>query len=271
MSLASDASVSAPEAIVRVRRVVLPTVFILALAGALELFLRLSPASAITLAPPSEIIATLIQSFPILMDNAGHTAREVVVGFALGALLGTLVGVAMSSWPPIHRAIYPNLVAFQLIPKIALAPLFTLWLGVGAPSRIVFTIFLCFFPMTIGAVEGFGATPAYAIKLARSLQTSKWQTFALVRLPFAIPFLMTSLKVSATLAMVGIVVGEFVTAQAGLGYIILFASSAGDARLIFAAFILLSIEGLALYGVVLLLCWLIERWYGAPFGAVENA
>ncbi len=257
-----------PASVRRVRRVALPIVFLALVLGLIELSFRVDPGSSPG-AAPSLIVETLFASLPLLAEHARQTAVEASIGFALGALLGMTIAMLMSIWKPLARALYPNLVAFQLIPKIALAPLFTLWLGVGAPSRVVFTVFLCFFPVMVATTAGVAGAPSYAIKLARSLNASQWQTFAQVRAPFAIPFIVAGLKVSATLAMIGIVVGEFVTAQAGLGYIVLFASSAGETRLLFSALILLCVEGLALYATVVALGWLLQLWYGARFEAVQ--
>lgn len=268
MSSAAIDNVS--ESVAKVRRAVLPVLFVLAVLGLIELWVRLGHVSSAIMAPPSAIIETLIVAFPLLVEHAVHTGTEASAGFVLGSISGIVIALLMTTWQPLTRALYPNLVAFQLIPKIALAPLFMLWLGVGASSRIIFTIFLCFFPVMVATVAGMSAAPAYALKLSDSLRASKWQTFFLVRAPFAIPFIASGLKVSATLAMIGIVVGEFVTAQSGLGYIILFASSAGETRLLFAALILLCLEGLVLYGLVVLLGYFLNRWYGAPFEAPEG-
>lgn len=258
------------DAVIRIRRIVLPLLFIAAVLAYMEASVRIWHVSPLVLAAPSKVFATLMASLPLFLEHAKQTAVEASIGFVLGALSGVVIAMLMSMWQPLQRALYPNLIAFQLLPKIALAPLFTLWLGVGAPSRIVFTIFLCFFPAMVATMAGMTSAPAYATTLARSLKASRLQTFTLVHVPFAVPFIMSGLKVAATLAMIGIVVGEFVTAQSGLGYLIMFASSSGDSSILFAALFLLCIEGLVLYGAVVIAERLVQRWYGAPFEATAT-
>jgi NitT/TauT family transport system permease protein len=251
----------------RAREILLPIGFVAVALGAIEASLRWRGNSDVT---PLAIFSALAEKLPLLVEHAVHTATEALQGFALGCAAGIAIGAAMMMSRRVRQALYPNVVAFQLIPKIALAPLFTLWFGVGAPSRIAFTIFLCFFPILVSTVAGLGATPKTALLLIRSLRGSRWQEFVQIRAPYAIPYVMAGMKVSATMAMIGIVLGEFVTAQSGLGYIVLFASSAGETKLMFSALILLGIEGLTLYGLVLGLEYLLCRRFGSPVSAIDG-
>src|SRR5262249_48320075 len=152
------------------------------------------------------------------------------------------------------------IVLFQLTPKIVVAPLFIIWLGVGSTSTLALAVFLSFFPVLIATLSGLGATPSAALGLCSSLTASGWQTFRHVRLPYALPHLFDGLKIAATMSLTGLIVGEFVAAQAGLGYVVLFASSIGETRLLLAAVALLCLLGLALYGLVAGAQRVVMRW-----------
>jgi NitT/TauT family transport system permease protein len=159
--------------------------------------------------------------------------------------------------------LYPNVVLFQLIPKIALAPLFIVWLGIGFQSRLTFSVFISFFPVVIAALAGLDHVDQSLLRLCRALTASSWQVFVSVRLPHALPYVFSGMKIATTFAIIGVIVGEFITSQAGLGYLILFASSQADTSLILAAITVLCFFGLAFYGIVALL----ERWTRHAFGA----
>lgn len=249
------------------RRIALPILFAAAFLLAWELALRWFPVPEMILVPPSAVWATLWRSLPILLVHAASTMQETVEGFALGAIIGILLGAAITQSQRVGQALYPHIVLFQLIPKIALAPLFIVWFGVGSPSRLAFALFLSFFPVTISTATGLVGTSPDALRLCAALNASKWQSFIAIRLPFAIPSIFAGLKVGMTMAMIGVIVGEFVTAQQGLGYIIMFASSAAETALVFAALALLAVLGLALYGCVVLAEAAAQRWYGAPFAS----
>jgi NitT/TauT family transport system permease protein len=250
-----------------IRRVLLPVAFAVFCLLVWELALRWITVSKMILVPPSAIWRTLGTSYPILLQHMLATTIETLEGFALATVTGVALGTIITASRRIRQALYPNMVFFQLVPKIALAPLFIIWLGVGSPSRLAFAIFLAFFPIAISTASGLVSTNPDAIRLCRSLTATTWQTFIGVRFPFAIPYIFAGLKVGVTMAMIGVIVGEFVTAQAGLGYIIMFASSAGETALGFVAIGLLCVVGLALYGAVGLAELLMKRWYGAPIAA----
>ncbi len=168
-----------------------------------------------------------------------------------------------------RQAIYPHIVLFQLVPKIAVAPLFIIWLGVGPESCLAFAIFLAFFPALVGTVTGLTGTDRNSLLLCRSLTATTWQTFRHVRLPYALPHIFDGMKVGATMSLTGLIVGEFVTAQSGLGYLVLFASSEEETGLVFAAVAFLCVIGLALYGAVALTQYLVMRSLGMPPIATE--
>jgi NitT/TauT family transport system permease protein len=247
----------------RLRRpVLLPLGFALAVLLAWELLCRASRVSPLLLPPPSAVWSVLSNNWGILLQQSVPTTLETAVGFAIATLLGVALAVAITFSAWVREALYPNIVMFQLIPKIALAPLFIVWLGVGSKSCIVVAIFIAFFPVVVSTATGLVVAKPEVLQLCRSLTASEWQMFRLARFPYAMPFVFAGMKVGVTMAMIGVIVGEFITAQAGLGYIIMFASSAGETATVLAAIVLLCGIGLALFGLVALGEMAVQRWYG---------
>jgi len=252
------------------RLVLLPLLFALTVLAAWELFCRASRVSPVLLPPPSAVWSVLSENWGILFQQSVPTTLETITSFAVATLLGVALAVAITFSAWVREALYPNIVMFQLIPKIALAPLFIVWLGVGSRSCIVIAIFIAFFPVVISTATGLVSAKPEVIQLCRSLTASEWQMFRLARFPYAMPFVFAGMKFGVTMAMIGVIVGEFITAQAGLGYIIMFASSAGETATVLAAIVLLCGIGLALFSLVALGEIAVQRWYGGeiPIGGV---
>ncbi|MCU0946208.1 MAG: ABC transporter permease subunit, partial [Rubritepida sp.] len=139
---------------------------------------------------------------------------------------------------------------------------FIVWLGIGSESRLAFSMFIAFFPVVIATLTGLNATPPDMLRLCRALTAKPWQVFLSVRFPYALPHIFAGLKIAVTFAIIGVVVGEFITAQAGLGYMILFASSQAETALILASIVMLCAVGLVLYGLVAGLEKLVLRRFG---------
>ena len=217
---------------------------------------------AVILPTPIEIIHQLWRVLPVLIDQAGSTALDTLLAFAAAAVLGLGLGVVLTYSPLLRDTLYPNLVFFQLVPKVALAPLFVIWLGFGSPARVAFATFISFFPIVIAAAVGFAGTDPAVLRLCRSLTASEWRCFLLVRFPFALPAIFSGFKVAMTMAVIGVVIGEFISSQAGLGHYILNAGSRLDTADVFAAIGVLSGLGVALYGAVTLAEFGVRRVYG---------
>ena len=252
-------------AVLTSRKVAAPVTFVAVALIVWEAVLRVYPVSSAVIVPPSAIFETIYSSFPLFISHTWSTFTEIIIGFLVSAVVGIALGllITISEWT--RQAFYPNLVFFQLIPKAAVAPLFVLWLGFGLPSLVGFAIFLSFFPIALATATGLENTRQDAVRLCRSLTASNWQIFVLVRLPFALPHIFSGLKIGMTMSMIGVIIGEFITAQQGLGYVILFASSTGASAPLYAALCLLALLGVGLYACVSLMERMAERWYGAPF------
>jgi NitT/TauT family transport system permease protein len=207
----------------------------------------------IVLPPPSRVAVALVTRRALLLQHLWPTLWQCLAGFLLAALGGTLLGVAVSLSTAFRKAIYPHLVAFQVLPKVTVAPLFILWWGVGGTSRVLLAFFICFFPMVVNTLTGLASADADMVRMARAFTASPRQVFWRVRLPAALPSIFAGLKISATFAVIGIIVAEFVSSQEGLGYLMIFAQGLLDTATMLAAIVVLSLMGLALYGGVCLL------------------
>jgi NitT/TauT family transport system permease protein len=251
-----------PENLRRLRPVILP----IATAGAVLLVWQLASMllhiPRVILPPPSDIATELWRLLPLLLQHAVPTTLDSLIAFALATALGVGLAVALTYSPLIRDTLYPNLVAFQLVPKVALAPLFVVWLGISSESRIAFSTFVCFFPVVISAVVGFASADASTLRLCKSLTASDWQSFLLVRFPFALPAIFSGMKIAMTMAVIGVIIGEFISAKAGLGFYILYASSRMNTAGIFAALFVLCMIGVALFGAVALAERYVRQHYG---------
>ncbi len=217
----------------------------------------------VILPSPFSTFGYILEHWDILLTHAVPTTLESVAGFALATLLGVALAILITYSRLAREALYPNLVFFQLIPKIALAPLFIIWLGIGAQSRIAFAVFIAFFPIVIATTAGLLSADRGMLRLCRSLTASEGQVFLHVRFPAALPYIFSGMKVAVTLAIIGVIIGEFITAQAGLGYLIIFATARADTEVSMAAIVVLCVCGLLLYGLVALGELITNRIYAA--------
>jgi NitT/TauT family transport system permease protein len=217
----------------------------------------------VILPAPSDVWAQLAAAWPDLLTEAAYTGAESIGACVLSAALGAGTAAMLASSRILRDMLYPNLVAFQLIPKIALAPLFVIWLGIDAPSRLTFSTFISFFPVAIGTLTGLLAANPEAIRLCQSLTASPGQIFRHVQVPYALPFFFSGMRVAATLSVIGIVIGEFISSKHGLGSYILLAGSRAETARIFAALVVLCAIGLGLYAVIAALEWRVKKaWRG---------
>jgi len=266
-AVAADTSEPALERQTRGREIgptgqmLLPVGLALAVLVLWEIVVRVAKIPAVILPAPSEVFQTLLRTYPLLLQHAVPTMMETILGFILAVVLGVMLAVLLTYSPAWRAALYPNLVFFQLIPKVALAPLFIIWLGIGTESRLFFALFISFFPIVISMATGLAEVDNSLLRLCRSLTATEWQVFVNVRFPYSLPFLFSGMKIGITMAMIGVIVGEFITAQAGLGYLIVFATSRAETAVIIAAISVLCVLGLALYGLVVLGELAMRRWY----------
>lgn len=234
----------------KARLVLLPLITAALVIGGWEAFVRIKNIPAVLLPAPSAVAARLMETWPFLLQQGIPTMLETIAGFLISLVLGIGLAVLISASRLARDALYPNIVFFQLIPKIALAPLFIVWLGIGSTSRVTFSVFISFFPVVVATLTGLTSVDRDLLRLCKAVGASETNIYTRVRFPAAVPHIFSGLKIAITFAMIGVIVGEFITAQAGLGYMILFAASQAEMSLIFASIALLCIIGLALYGIV---------------------
>ena len=199
---------------------------------------------------PLEIAGRMVSAWPALWTNLLVTLREVLFGFALAVIVSIPLAMLLAYSPVLESIAYPVLVFLQIIPKIALAPLLVVWFGFGIQSKILITFLLCFFPIVVDSIAGFKSVPPPLLQLASSMRAKPLALFFKIRLPAALPNIFAGLKVSIALATTAAIVGEFVGADQGLGYLLQRANGDLDTELLFAAICLLSAMGLILYFVV---------------------
>jgi NitT/TauT family transport system permease protein len=209
--------------------------------------------------PLSVVRAALSSSIPWPL-HVWITTVEIVGGFALAGVAGVALGVAIAWSPVAARALVPFLVFVNTLPKVAVAPLFLLWLGYGVIPNILIAALIGFFPVVINTAVGLTQIDEELLDLGRVFGAPTWKVFVTIRLPNALPYVLSALKITATAAVVGAVVGEFVASQAGLGMVIVNAQTNLNTPVAFAALVWISIVGLALYGAVALAA----RWW-APW------
>ena len=185
------------------------------------------------------------------------------MGFLISFAISLPLAVFMTSSPLISSAIYPLLVLTQSIPKVALAPILVVMLGANELPRLVITFLVAFFPLVISIAVGLMAVPEELTELGRSLKASKFQELYRIRLPYAVPFIFSGLKVAIALAVVGAVVGEFVNADKGLGYMIITATAFFRVPVAFGALILLSVMGVVLFQIVVIIERVFFPWSAA--------
>jgi len=205
---------------------------------------------SIILPPPSEIIEAIIERRYLLLTHLWPSLYLTVLGFALSVVGGVLVAILITYSPFLRKGFYPIIVVSQVIPKIAIAPLFIVWFGTGMISSLLLAFLIAFFPMTINAAMGFQAIDEDIHRMARTFMGTRWQIFWKIRMPNALPYIFGGMKISITLAIIGVIVSEFVASQEGIGYLIKFSGGLLDTPLMMAAITVLSITGLALYGII---------------------
>jgi NitT/TauT family transport system permease protein len=201
---------------------------------------------------PGGVLASLYDGLMSgeILQNLTVTLIEILGGFVVGSVLGFALGAAIGQSAILEEIVYPYIVAFQTMPKVAIAPLFVVWFGFGAASKIVITATIVFFPVVVNTIVGLRSAPRDQIDLMTVCTASRWQMFRMIRLPHALPFVFAGLDIGIVLAVIGAIVGEFVGAQAGLGYLILQRNFSMDTAGAFAILIVLSLIGIGLHAAV---------------------
>jgi putative hydroxymethylpyrimidine transport system permease protein len=201
---------------------------------------------------PAEIASSLWENRGLLAENAWVTLREMLLGILCALLVGIGFAVLMHRWDVLRHAAYPLVVASQTVPIVVIAPILVVWFGYGIGPKIVIVALICFFPITVSALDGLRGVDPDAVKLMRTLDASRWQRFRRVEAPSALPNVFTGTKIAVVLAPIGAVFGEWVGSSSGLGHLILTDSAQLEVARQFATVVVLSAMALALMGLTAL-------------------
>jgi NitT/TauT family transport system permease protein len=206
--------------------------------------------STVVLPAPTQVFDVIKESPGLLLRYSRITGLEIVIGFLIATGVGVPVGAAIFFSARVKKAIYPLLVSSQMVPKVALAPIFLIWFGSGSASKYLVAFLVAFFPIVISTTLGLESVEPDMVRLFRSMGASTLETMTKLRIPMALPSLFGGLKVAMTLAVVGAVVGEFVAADAGLGYYILFSNGMLNTAAVYAGLFAITLLGVVLYFLV---------------------
>lgn len=251
-------------------RVLRPLIITAGLLLIWQLIVWLTDAPTFILPGPLRVLETLLSQFPLLMKHAGVTLIEILLGLFLGVLLGLASALSLVTWGGLRRWLLPVLVVSQAIPVFALAPVLMLWLGYGMASKVAMATLIIYFPVTAACFDGLRQTPTGYLQLARTLGASRRAQLLQIRLPAALPALGSGLRVAASVAPIGAIVGEWVGSSSGLGYLMLNANARMQVDLMFAALLVLAVMALGLYFSVNLIARRLTPWVSESTSSVPR-
>jgi NitT/TauT family transport system permease protein len=204
----------------------------------------------ILLPGPLAVLGSIIAERDILLEAAAYTVSEIVLASLIAVAAGFVTAVIIAMSPPIRRTVFPYILMTQVVPKVALAPILIAWFGIGMQSRLVLAFLIAYFPMVINTLAGLLGTSDASLRYARSLAASRWQILVKVQLPSAVPAIMSGIKITTAVAVIGIVVGEFIATDRGLGKIVIESGAVMDTSLTIAATFAIGCIGLLLLGIL---------------------
>ena len=214
---------------------------------------------------PGSVFMRLVTDAGVLWGHSKITLSEILLGFGLTLATAIPLGLLIALSPLAKQLVYPPIMLMQLVPKIAVAPLFLVWLGFGIESKVLLTVLLTFFPLLLASISGFQILDDRLLYLTRSMGATGWQTFRYLRFPAALPVIFSGMKTSATIAATAAIVAEFVGSNSGLGYVLLRATSTMDIELVFAVLIVLTFVGIVINYVVEFCEWAMTPWQRAKY------
>jgi NitT/TauT family transport system permease protein len=250
----------------RLRRVawnLLPPLTFAAMVGVWWAAVVLFRIPAYLLPGPLEVFTRMAVDAAILWNHAQITLIEILLGFGLTVASAIPLGLLIALSPLAKQIVYPPIMLMQLVPKIAVAPLFLVWLGFGIESKVLLTVLMTFFPLLLASISGFQILDDRLLYLTKSMGATGWQTFRFLRFPAALPVIFSGIKTSATIAATAAIVAEFVGANKGLGYVLLRGTSTMDIELVFAVLVVLTIVGIAINYAVEFCEWAMTPWQRA--------
>jgi NitT/TauT family transport system permease protein len=243
------------------RRAIAPVAFSVGLIALWEIVTVSGLVPPFILPSPSGIVVELWTSFGGLAPHMLVTAQETFAGLVLSVVIGVPLAVAIAHVPWVARSVYPLLVGTQALPKVALAPLIIIWVGFGFESKVLVAFLVAFFPLLIATIAGFKSVDNSFVQLGQTMKASRWRIFLHTRVPIALPQFFSGLKIASTFAVTGAIVGEFIAADAGLGYRLLIAFTFLQTELMFAILVLMAALGMFFFYAVELVERLTIPWH----------
>jgi NitT/TauT family transport system permease protein len=214
---------------------------------------------------PGAVFSRLVTDAGLLWNHSQVTLTEILLGFGLTVVSAIPLGLLIALSPLAKQLVYPPVMLMQLVPKIAVAPLFLVWLGFGIESKVLLTVLMTFFPLLLASISGFQILDDRLLYLTKSMGATGWQTFRYLRFPAALPVIFAGIKTSATIAATAAIVAEFVGSNKGLGYVLLRGTSTMDIELVFAVLVVLTLVGIALNYLVEFCEWAMTPWQRAKY------
>ena len=236
---------------------VIPAVFIGALLLIWELCVRIFRIPLYVLPSPVSVVQALIEERVGLWGHAVVTTEEALIGIGIALVLSLALGVLMDCFPAVRQGLYPILVVTQTVPMIVMAPILIIYMGFGMLPKIFTVVLMCFFPVAVSFVDGLGRVDSEYVHLVRSYGAGKWTAYKLVKIPAAIPALLSGLKVSATYSISGAVVGEWIGSQQGLGYYLLRVKNSYMLDKVFACVVVIIALSLCMNGIIRLMSFVL--------------
>jgi NitT/TauT family transport system permease protein len=253
----------------RIRGVLVPILTLLGLVLLWQVVVRAFRIPTFLLPAPTDVWGVAVTFGPHWGKHLWATVRATFLGFGIATGLGILLAIAIVHSRVLSQIITPVIVLLQIIPKIAFAPLFLIWFGIGSLPIVVVTFLVAFFPMVVNTAIGLTEVEPDMLDLTRVLRMSRWRVLWTIRFPGALPHVFGGLRVASTLAVIGAIIGEFVGSNVGLGYLVLIANNNMNTPLAIASIALISAFGLLLYGGILLLERLSMPWKPPEPGLAE--
>ncbi len=237
----------------RLRRVFVPAVTIVLFVGLWEAVVYLFKVPRFVLPAPSAVVVSLAKWSSVVWGHALQTLYTTLVGFGIAIVVGLLLGWVVGYSALLYQALYPILIGFNSIPKVAIVPILVIWFGIGTIPAILTAFLISFFPIAVNVATGLATLEPELQDVLRSLGAGRFQIFRKVGLPRTLPYFFASMKVAATMAFVGSVISETVASNKGVGYLMISASSRFDVPLVFAGLVVIAALGIGLYGVFAIL------------------
>ena len=237
-----------------------PVAILLGVLGIWETSVHVFDIPRYILPAPSKIVVTLFVEREQLLKHTLVTLEEMLLGFVLAASIGIPLAILMFEFPVLERAFYPYVIGSQTVPVFAIAPLLVLWFGFGIASKVIMAALIVFFAIVLNTLDGLKSTDPDTVNLFRILRANRWQILWKVRIPSALPFIFSGAKIGISISTIGAVIGEWVGAKAGLGYLMLYANGRLEVALVFAAIFCLTLLGLSLFGTMTLLERYVMPW-----------